>query len=220
MFVVLQGLLFILVRRPYDIGDRIHVSNPQNDTSVSGSMTWFVEGLDLYSTTVRLAATNEVATYSNGSLASLRIINAARSPPAVVFVSIKFGVNGSFEKVQVFKKTIEQFVKDRPRDWLSLNAIRASSVEPDLGFIKYDIWLQHRETWQNIGAISNSKAELTSFSLEVSKQLGLRYTAPALPVDLSMVSGRTSGEKAQAGGEVAPDNDSAALGAIQSMFQH
>ncbi len=93
---------------PYDIGDRISVSDPENDTSSNGSMTWFVEDLGLYSTTVRLAATNEVATYSNGSLANSRIINANRSPQAVVSVLCKFSVNVSYAKVQLFKKATEK----------------------------------------------------------------------------------------------------------------
>jgi small-conductance mechanosensitive channel len=93
---------------PYDIGDRISVSDPENDTSSNGSMTWFVEDLGLYSTTVRLAATNEVATYSNGSLANSRIINANRSPQAVVSVLCKFSVNVSYNKVQLFKKATEK----------------------------------------------------------------------------------------------------------------
>jgi hypothetical protein len=46
--------------------------------------------------------------------------------------------------------------------------------------------LQHRESWQNIGAILTSKADLTSFTLELSKQLGMRYDAPPLPVTLTM----------------------------------
>ena len=37
-------------RRPYDIGDRIAVSDPEKDTSSNGSTTWFVEDLGLYST--------------------------------------------------------------------------------------------------------------------------------------------------------------------------
>jgi hypothetical protein len=93
---------------PYDIGDRISVSNPENDTDSNGSTTWFVEDLGLYSTTVRLAATNEVATYSNGSLANSRIINANRSPQAVVCVLCKFSVNVSFAKVELFKKATEK----------------------------------------------------------------------------------------------------------------
>lgn len=46
--------------------------------------------------------------------------------------------------------------------------------------------MQHRESWQNIGAILTSKADLTSFTLELSKQLGMRYNAPPLPVTLKM----------------------------------
>jgi len=45
-----EGILFILCRRPYDIGNRINVSNPEHDTSPDGSTTWFVEDLGLYST--------------------------------------------------------------------------------------------------------------------------------------------------------------------------
>lgn len=63
---------------------------------------------------------------------------------------------------------------------------RATRVEQDGGFIEYIVVLQHRESWQNIGAILNSKAEVTSFTLEVAKQLGMRYRSPPLPVSLNM----------------------------------
>ena len=178
---------------PYDIGDRIAVSNPEKDTNIHGSTTWFVEDLGLYSTTVRLAATNgaschvciiiifspsdhlfsfihslihysEVATYSNGSLSTLRIINANRSPQAVVSVLCKFSVNVSYSKVELFKKAAEkvsflfytciiistfvltlaclQFVKARPREWIALLGFRATTCEPELGYIEYTVTLQ------------------------------------------------------------------------------
>lgn len=38
-----EGLLLVLVRQPYDIGDRIALSNPTDDTNADGSVTWFVE---------------------------------------------------------------------------------------------------------------------------------------------------------------------------------
>lgn len=184
-----EGILFILVRRPYDIGDRIHVSNVNSDTSAGGSSTWFVQNVDLFTTTVRYATTNEVATLSNGSLASSRIINANRSPKAVRFVYMKFGVSVSYRKVQLFKRSLETFVKDRPREWVSLAGFRATRVEQDHGFIEYVVVLQHRESWQNIGPILNSTADVSSFCLELAKKLDMRYTAPPLPVNLSMMSG-------------------------------
>jgi hypothetical protein len=91
-----------------------------------------------------------------------------------------------YEKVQLFKRAVETFVKDRPREWLSLAGFRATRVEQDQGFIEYVIVLMHRESWQNIGPILNSTADVSSFCLELSKKLGMRYTAPPLPVNLSM----------------------------------
>jgi small-conductance mechanosensitive channel len=35
-----EGLLFILIRRPYDIGDTIHISNVEKQTSFDGSPGW------------------------------------------------------------------------------------------------------------------------------------------------------------------------------------
>ena len=70
-------------------GDRIHVSNSESEVSPDGSSGWIVEKVDLFSTSVCFGTTNERATVSNGTLASSRIINAARSPNAVVYVNLK-----------------------------------------------------------------------------------------------------------------------------------
>jgi hypothetical protein len=175
-----------LVRRPYDIGDRIAIANVNSEANFHGSRTWFVQSVDLFTTTVRFSGTNEVATLANGSLAASRIINGARSPKGVVHVFLKFGVDVPYSKVQVFKKTIDAFVKARPREWVALTQFRSTRVEADLGFIEYAIDLQHRESWQNTASIVMSKADLASFCLEVSKQLDMRYTPPSLPIDLNV----------------------------------
>lgn len=174
------------MRRPYDIGNRIAIADPNSEQNINGTHTWYVQKVDLFTTTVRFSATNEVATLANGSLAASRIVNAARSPKAVVHVYLKLGVDIPYARVQVFKKTVETFIKQRPREWVALMRFRATRVEADLGYIEYALDLQHRESWQNMAAILMSKADLASFCLEVSKQLEMRYQAPSLPVDLSI----------------------------------
>ncbi|KAG7359816.1 mechanosensitive ion channel [Nitzschia inconspicua] len=63
----IEGILLIVGRRPFDIGDRIIISDtPGAALSTMGS-SWFVEDISLFSTTLRLASSNEVATVSNGS---------------------------------------------------------------------------------------------------------------------------------------------------------
>ena len=70
--------------------------------------------------------------------------------------------------------------------YTALNGFRATRVEQDSGFIEYIICLGHRNSWQDIGPILQSKADVASYCLELAKKLGMRYTAPPLPVNLSM----------------------------------
>ena len=178
----------MFIRQPYDIGDRIAISDPEKDTNVIGSTTWFVDKFSIFSTTVRSAATNEVATYNNGYLAGTRIINAARSPKAIVCINLKFGIDVSYEKVKIFQTVVENFVKDHPQEWLKLLAFRATTVEADLGYIGYVLVLQHVEAWQNIGPIKESQANLSSFCLEVCKQMDMRFISPPKPIHISFAN--------------------------------
>lgn len=175
-----------MLQKPYDIGDRIHISSPNQENDRDGSAGWFVDKVDLYSTTVRFATTNEVATYSNGSLASQKVINGARSPNAIVYIRMKFGIDVEFSAVDVFQKSVESFVKARNREWLVLLAIRVTRIEADLGFVEYTIVLQHTASWQDVGMILQSKAALSRYCLEVAKKLEMRYEAPPLPVSLEI----------------------------------
>ena len=205
----MQGLLFILGRNPYDIGDRISINSPNEVPLAEGVSTWFVEEVTLYYTTVRLGATNEVATISNSALSNSRIVNAARSKKALVYIKLKFGLDVPYAKIQLFKETVESFVKARPREWLSCSSIRSTRVESDLGFIEYSVNLQHRDSWQQLGNILESKASVMSFCLEVQKKLGMKYTAPHTPVDLTMtnpnmLSSLLQGESGNIPGSPAP----------------
>jgi hypothetical protein len=162
------------------------VSEVNTDTDADGSLGWVVEKIDLFTTTVRFGSSREVATMSNGSLARSRIINMTRSDKALVYVYLKFSVDEPYSKVKVFRSAVESFIRERPREWLCLSGFRATRVETDLGYIEYVVVLQHRESWNMVTDILQSKADVSSFCLELQKQLEMRYHAPALPVDLAM----------------------------------
>ena len=98
-----EGLLFILVRKPYGIGDIIHISNVEQDTSLDGSSGWIVQNVTLFETTATWVPTWEKASFSNGSLASSRIINWARSPNARFNINLSFPIATKYETVEIFK---------------------------------------------------------------------------------------------------------------------
>ena len=97
-------------------------------------------------TRVVLAATNENATYSNGSLAASRIVNAARSPQGVLFFTIKFPIGTAYNTLKVFRGCLEKFVAARPREWVKFCAFRSTQVVADAGFVEYLVAAQHRES--------------------------------------------------------------------------
>ena len=79
--------------------------------------------------------TGERASMSNGSLASSRVLNMARSPNAIVYVYLKFSTVVSYPTIQMFERILREFVQARPREWANFAGFRAKRVVADLGFI-------------------------------------------------------------------------------------
>ena len=191
-----EGFLFILIRRPYNIGDRIHISSVESDTDPTGSAGWIVKDVTLFNTTLIYGATGERATVANGSLAATRVINMARSPKATISVPLKILADAPFERVKVFEQSLRDFIKARPREWANFNGFRAGTIHTDLGYIEYTVSLSHREAWQNIIAIINSKAEVAAFCLELTKQLELGVNTPNVPVTLTWAKDKNTDSEA------------------------
>lgn len=179
-----EGVLFILARRPYGIGDKISVSNNEEVASLHGALPWVVENVTLFETVVCFLPTNERASLSNGALANSRIINWARSPMAQFHVFLNFPLDTPYEKIEIFKTAIEEYMKARPREWRALNGFRANRVVANENYIEWLIVIQHREAWQEVGQVLDSKANLNSYCQEVARQLKMEYQAPRLPVEL------------------------------------
>lgn len=137
-----EGLLFVLVRRPYGIGDLVEVGSPESSGSLWGALPWRVENVTLFDTTVVFLPTNERASLSNGSLANSRIINWARSPQAQFHIFLQFPLDTPYEKIVLFKNAIEEYMKARPREWRALNGFRANQVMARDNFIEYLIVIQ------------------------------------------------------------------------------
>lgn len=171
-------------RRPYGIGDLIAVGNSESNTGIDGALPWLVENVTLFETEVTHLPTMERASLSNGALAGSRIINWHRSPTARFHIFLNFPVDITYEQLVLFKKAVEEYLKARPREWLALNGFRANRIFADKGYMEHLVIVQHREAWSQVGAVLDSKANLTTFCLDVAKQLNMHYKAPPLPVDL------------------------------------
>lgn len=193
----LEGVLMVLIRRPYDIGDRIAIQGATDAPSNNGAPGWIVRDVGLYHTTVVLGASQEYCTFSNGSLAACRIINATRSPRGVINFKLRFGISTDRDLIYELRDKVEAFVKERPREWFSFLAFRMTDLAVESGYVEYIVVLQHREPWNQIGAIYTSAAAVHSYAFDLSKEMKMTYVSPKMPVELSMAQDQ-DGEKMKA----------------------
>jgi hypothetical protein len=133
-----------------------------------------------------LGASQEYCTFSNGSLANLRIINATRSPRGVINFKLRFGIATDRDLIYELRDKLEAFVKDRPREWFSFLAFRMTNLMVENGYVEYIVVLQHREPWNQIGAIYTSLAAVQSYAFDLSKEMKMGYVSPKMPVELTV----------------------------------
>lgn len=183
----IEGILLILVRKPYDIGDKVCFLDPNvpvddNDPPGGG---WLVENVDLYTTTVRQGTTREYATFANGSLSNSRIVNLRRSVNPNIFFYLKFPMDLTKEQLREFRRGINEFIKERPREWAKLISLRCTNCEVDQKYLKFTLILQHRESWQSHGAIQVSRSKMYIHALQLQKKLQMDSDAPKVPAELT-----------------------------------
>jgi hypothetical protein len=97
---------------------------------------------------------------------------------------MQFPIETSYDKLEIFKKAVEEYMKVRPREWIMINGFRVNRIYTEQSYMQIILLIQHRDSWQNIAQILDSKSNLVTYCGEVQKKLGMQYKAPALPVDL------------------------------------
>jgi hypothetical protein len=81
---------------------------------------------------------------------------------------------------------VEEYLKARPREWLALNAFRVNYLQGEKAWMRIEVVVQHRESWQNVGTVLDSKGNFMSYCTEVQKMLGIQYKTPHMPIELSV----------------------------------
>mmetsp|Transcript_83 Transcript_83/g.359 ORF Transcript_83/g.359 Transcript_83/m.359 type:complete len:904 (+) Transcript_83:147-2858(+) len=183
---IFEGMVLVLARQAYDVGDKIAIADVDDPASLEGSTHWLVEHVDLMKTVAKLVGTNELASFSNGSLARARLLNMNRSPDACVYVYVRFAIGTPYSIVMLLKSAVEKFVEARPQEWIQLLGFRTNRVEVEQNFVEYIIVLKHQNAWQNLVPIKESKALVASFCVEAQKKLGCHYQEPPKNIEVTI----------------------------------
>ena len=146
--------------------------------------TWIVEDCNLFTTTLRLSRTNEVSTVNNGSIANTRIVNHGRSFNAMVSISLRLDIAATHDQVMILKSAMEQYIRDNPRVWVSLNNFRITHVDPANDLITYSARIQHVKSWQDLLSILQARGDFEKFCQEILLKLDIHYPCASTTNDV------------------------------------
>jgi hypothetical protein len=170
---IIEGILAIAVRRPFDLGDRITICEPDGESKLSD--TYIVEDINLTTTTLRFAQTNEVSTINNPSLTTARIVNCARSPKACVRIQARFNCHASLDQLDTLKMRLEKWISEDPRTWTGLVQFVNDTIDRNSDLIVYKIGALHVKSWQEMSTVVKSKADLERQVDELAFDLGIHF---------------------------------------------
>ena len=169
----LRGITRTLTQKSYGIGDRVCFVPEGSETNIVDgppSGGWIVENVDLYKTTLRQGITGERTVFPNSSLLSnLSVVNWKCWHKAVVRLSMKFSGNTEGGKIDVVRNHILRWIESHSREWVSLVSFRMIETGIHQQDVKYELILQHRESWQNYAAVQDSKSAIVAFLRELRK---------------------------------------------------
>jgi hypothetical protein len=177
---IFEGIILIVARRPYDIGDRICISNSADSEPQPMTMSWIVEDISITSTTLRFGTSNEIVTIANSSLADARITNCYRSEKATIVIFFNFHISCHVggKTIQMFREGIEEHIRENPNTWNSLFYLRCESIDSNKELAVYKLSVRHAQTWQVHNRILYDRGELFQYAIALSFKLHINYDVP------------------------------------------
>lgn len=171
-----QGILHIIIKQPYNIGDRICFNNtpdPElklNNLPLGG---WIIEKFDLYTTTVRQGITGEHSTFPNSCMLkdNTRVVTWKRSQKANVLFALKFNAYMTQEKGSYLRKRVTEWIEDHPCEWNNLILFRIVDADFELKLVEYNIVIQHTKPWHNFSLVEQSRSDTLMFLLDLQKDM-------------------------------------------------
>ncbi|OTB04602.1 hypothetical protein M426DRAFT_58338 [Hypoxylon sp. CI-4A] len=139
----LGSCIFLFVKHPYDVGDRVDIVGSEKEQLV-------VEKISLLYTVFNRIDKMQVVQVPNIVLNNYWIENVSRSKAMKEVIDINVSFDTSFEDIELLRLEMEKFVRspDNSRDFQPDIAIGVAGVG-DLDKLQLKIAIKHKSNWHN-----------------------------------------------------------------------
>ncbi len=73
------------------------------------------------------------------------------------------------DKIDMVRSHILKWIETHSREWVSLESFRTVDNNIHQQDVKYELILQHRESWCNYAAVQDSKSDILDFLRELQE---------------------------------------------------
>ncbi|KAK4187582.1 Mechanosensitive ion channel-domain-containing protein [Podospora australis] len=139
----LGSCIFLFVKHPYDVGDRVDIQGPEKQQLL-------VEKISLLYTVFTRIDKMQVVQVPNIALNNLWIENVTRSKAMKEVIDVNVSFDTSFEDIELLRQEMESFVRhpDNSRDFQPDIAISVGGVG-DLDKLTLKVAIKHKSNWHN-----------------------------------------------------------------------
>ncbi|KAB5585423.1 mechanosensitive ion channel [Coniochaeta sp. 2T2.1] len=139
----LGSCIFLFVKHPYDVGDRVDIQGPEKQQLI-------VERISLLFTVFTRIDKMQVVQVPNIALNNLWIENVTRSKAMKEIIDVNVSYDTSFEDLELLRLEMEKFIRasENSRDFQPDLTITVGGVG-DLDKLNLKIAIKHKSNWSN-----------------------------------------------------------------------
>lgn len=150
----LGSCIFLFVKHPYDVGDRVDIQGPEKQQLI-------VEKISLLFTVFTRIDKMQVVQVPNITLNGLWIENVTRSKAMQEIIDINVSFDTSFEDLELLQAELEKFVRqsENARDFQPDLTITVAGVG-DLDKLCLKIAIKHKSNWHNEAVRASRRSKI------------------------------------------------------------
>ncbi|KGO77061.1 Mechanosensitive ion channel MscS [Penicillium italicum] len=169
---VLGSCIFLFVKHPFDIGDRVEVSDKP----------FIVERISLLFTVFRSVTDSRITQVPNNILNSLWVDNYTRANAMHERLVIPVAFDTSFAEVQLLRQEMENFVRDKEnnRDFQPDIDIELDGVG-DMDKLQLRVDIRHKSNWSNETIRGARRSKFLCALVLAVRKIQVRGPGVALP---------------------------------------
>jgi small-conductance mechanosensitive channel len=168
---MVESAYFMIITRPFKVGDRIRIGSRGNDIFI-------VQSISLMSTSATMLD-NHLVILSNLELSRDKIFCLNRTEGSTLNFEFQVSIETPPQKFEEFKTCVKEYLKINVKDFKpSSFALFYNNVDMMTSYT-VAIWVTARHKWQDGGVLWPARSSLLQYITETFKSLEIKYYQPS-----------------------------------------